>query len=305
MGAAACGGRGSYGGKGFKGRAVVSGERPMGAARCTQQHTRVSCQPPPPRNALEGGEVPPPPPGRLAYAQPLPPSRQVPASMAFVTDSNRPQPLRKPPPTACPTASRAPLRSLPFSCIPAHPPHPHGVHLRSPEPRASRHSTKRRHTVAAPHAVAYVGARQSKPRSDDVGVKDFEGLYEGLYEPSVQSAADPDAALPHRDSEGRLSRSGGEARDSRDATGQRRPAERSVPNIDGVLVSRTESDSLDQSTLSESKVCGVQGHRGWVDLHPFPTSLSVPHCRFVQRPGKTKVVLDGFVFFFGALPIPE
>ena len=36
------------------------------------------------------GRGPPPPPGRPAYAQPLSPLRQVPASMAFVTDSNRP-----------------------------------------------------------------------------------------------------------------------------------------------------------------------------------------------------------------------
>ena len=51
---------------------------------------------PPPGDALEGGgrgTRPPPPPGRPAYAQPLSPRRQVPASMAFVPDSNRPQPL--------------------------------------------------------------------------------------------------------------------------------------------------------------------------------------------------------------------
>ena len=74
------------------------------------------------RGALErkGGEPPaPPPPGRPAYAQPLSPPRQAPASMAFVTDSNRPQPLWQPPPTACLTASGAaseapslPLRPL-------------------------------------------------------------------------------------------------------------------------------------------------------------------------------------------------
>ena len=52
------------------------------------------------------GGVPPPPPGHPAYAQPLSPWRQVPASTAFVTDSNR-QPLWQPPPTACPTASGA------------------------------------------------------------------------------------------------------------------------------------------------------------------------------------------------------
>ena len=37
MGTAACGGRG------FKGRGAVSGERPIGAARCRQQHDRASC----------------------------------------------------------------------------------------------------------------------------------------------------------------------------------------------------------------------------------------------------------------------
>ena len=54
------------------------------------------------RDALEGWRYPPPP---LHSAQPmlepLSPCRQVPASMAFVTDSNRPQPLWQPPPTAC------------------------------------------------------------------------------------------------------------------------------------------------------------------------------------------------------------
>ena len=57
--------------------------------------------PPPPKGCIRRGEPPPPtPPGRPAYDQPL--SSQVPASMAFVTDSNRPQPLWQPPPTACP-----------------------------------------------------------------------------------------------------------------------------------------------------------------------------------------------------------
>ena len=35
------------GGKGFKERAAVSGERPIGAARCRQQHNQASCPPPP------------------------------------------------------------------------------------------------------------------------------------------------------------------------------------------------------------------------------------------------------------------
>ena len=53
-----------------------------------------------------GAAAPPPPPllpGRPAAS----PWRQVPASMAFVTDRNRPQPLRQPPPSVCLTASGA------------------------------------------------------------------------------------------------------------------------------------------------------------------------------------------------------
>ena len=53
------------------------------------------------------GNPPLPAPGRPAHAQPLSPCSQVPASMAFVTDNNRPQPLWQPPPTACLTASGA------------------------------------------------------------------------------------------------------------------------------------------------------------------------------------------------------
>ena len=56
-------------------------------------------------DALEGGGGGSP--GRPAYAQPLSPERQVPVSMEFVTDSNRPQPLWRPPPTACLIASGA------------------------------------------------------------------------------------------------------------------------------------------------------------------------------------------------------
>ena len=49
---------------------------------------------PDPRDAFGAGTAPPPPlPECPAYAQPLSPCRQVPASTAFVTDSNRPQPL--------------------------------------------------------------------------------------------------------------------------------------------------------------------------------------------------------------------
>ena len=38
----------AYGGKGSKERARVSGERPIGTARCRQQHNRASYEPPPP-----------------------------------------------------------------------------------------------------------------------------------------------------------------------------------------------------------------------------------------------------------------
>ena len=41
----------AYGGKGFKGRAAVSGERPTGAASCRQRLKQASCPPPPPSPA--------------------------------------------------------------------------------------------------------------------------------------------------------------------------------------------------------------------------------------------------------------
>ena len=100
-----------------------SGERPIGAAKGTQSDTEALCQTPPSDGGggerdgkgrgVRGGRaagmhwkggrypLPPPPPGRLAYAQPLSPRRQVPASTAFVTDSNRP-----------PTASATPSNRL-------------------------------------------------------------------------------------------------------------------------------------------------------------------------------------------------
>ena len=37
-------GTAAYAGKGFKGRAAVSGDRPVGAASCRPQHSQVSCQ---------------------------------------------------------------------------------------------------------------------------------------------------------------------------------------------------------------------------------------------------------------------
>ena len=63
---------------------------------------------------------PPPPPGM--HAQPLSPRRQVPASMAFVTDSNRPQPLWQPPPTASLPASGTASEVLSLLTHPCPPP---------------------------------------------------------------------------------------------------------------------------------------------------------------------------------------
>ena len=69
--------------------------------------SRRSPHPPPGMHWKGGYPPPPPPPGRPACAQPLSPQRHVPASVAFVSDSNRPQPLWQPPPTACLSASGA------------------------------------------------------------------------------------------------------------------------------------------------------------------------------------------------------
>ena len=41
-------GTAAYGGKGFKEKAAVSGERPIGAASCRQQHNQTSCHTLPP-----------------------------------------------------------------------------------------------------------------------------------------------------------------------------------------------------------------------------------------------------------------
>ena len=46
------------GGKGFKGGAAVSGERPIGAASCRQQHNQASCQRPPPPCRCFGDDCP-------------------------------------------------------------------------------------------------------------------------------------------------------------------------------------------------------------------------------------------------------
>ena len=60
------------------------------------------------------GRSPPPPP--LQGAQPMPSRREVPASIAFVTDSSRPQPLWQPPPTACTTVAERLAQRLGNGC---------------------------------------------------------------------------------------------------------------------------------------------------------------------------------------------
>ena len=100
---------------------IVAARRHMSGDPCTSNLVVFQgCQSAPP---------PPPPPGRPAYAQPLSPCRQVPASTAFVTDSNRPR-CWQPPPTACLTASGATSEApfLPTHCCPGgntHTPHTH------------------------------------------------------------------------------------------------------------------------------------------------------------------------------------
>ena len=71
---------------------------PDGGVLC--QKTLPKAAPPgmPPGMHWKGGRYPPPPPSRAPSLRP---------ATAFVIDSNRPQPLRQPPPTACVTASGA------------------------------------------------------------------------------------------------------------------------------------------------------------------------------------------------------
>ena len=108
--------------------AAGTARRPRGQSEggdLARLHARSLNPPSPPPQAMlwKGGRAPPPtPPGHPAYAQPLSPEREVPASLAFVTDSNRPQPLWQPPPTACLTASEVP--SLLMHPCPPPPPLP-------------------------------------------------------------------------------------------------------------------------------------------------------------------------------------
>ena len=73
----------------------------------------------------------PPPPGRPANRQQLSPPRQVPASMALAnaTDSNRPQPLWQPPPTACLTAAAAASEAPSLLMHPSPPPPAPSLHV--------------------------------------------------------------------------------------------------------------------------------------------------------------------------------
>ena len=91
-------------------------------------------------------------PGRPAYAQPLSPSRQVPGSMAFVTDSNRPQPLRQPPPTASITAAGA------ASQAPSLPMHPWGCPLKNGGGGAAPNACRQR-------PAPFFGGNKSKPNA--------------------------------------------------------------------------------------------------------------------------------------------
>ena len=92
---------GASGGKGAEARTKASVMRQPHERLWQAGHWRGG------HGAGGGGQPPPPPRGRPAYAQPLSPWQQVPGSMAFATDSNRPKPLWQPPPTACLTAAGA------------------------------------------------------------------------------------------------------------------------------------------------------------------------------------------------------
>ena len=91
--------------------------------------------PHPPRDALERGEVTPPP---LQGAQPMP-SHRLPGAQCqpqwhnYVTDSNRPQPLGQPPPTACLPASGAASEVPSILMHPCPPPTPPQVHVEAGE----------------------------------------------------------------------------------------------------------------------------------------------------------------------------
>ena len=102
------------------------------------------------------GEVPPPPPGRPANAQPLSPRQQAPASMAFVTDSNHPQP----PPTACLTASGAAPQAL---SLLMHPLEGGGIAIKAKSSEGSENAfcvPQRRRRGRGP---GFIGARQQLP----------------------------------------------------------------------------------------------------------------------------------------------
>ena len=83
-----------------------------------------------PHRALTHYPPPPPPamPSPLQAAQPMPshcpPDGKCQREWHFVTDSNRPQPVRQPPPTACLTAFGAASECLPVQYIPAPAPPP-------------------------------------------------------------------------------------------------------------------------------------------------------------------------------------
>ena len=62
---------------------------------------------PPPQGCIGRGAGIPPPSRAPSLCPTTVPQRQVPALLAFVTDSNRPQPLWQPPSIACPIASGA------------------------------------------------------------------------------------------------------------------------------------------------------------------------------------------------------
>ena len=104
---------------------------------------------------------PPPPLQGAPCALPLLPWRPVPASMAFVTDSNRPNRFGNllQPPVQPPLGP--PLRSLPFDCIPG------GSHRHLSLQRARGQACSPHVTCCEPRAGGHKAAKTNATKSLD------------------------------------------------------------------------------------------------------------------------------------------
>ena len=129
-------------------------------------HKATKTPPPPPGTHWKGGRYPPPPhPGRPACAQPPSPWRQMPASRAFVTNSNRP--LWQPPPTACLTAAGAAFEVPSLLMHPCFPPSPPLLRSRRPHGAPAPCATAAAHAAdlwSSPPHIVYPKAGNGSPQ---------------------------------------------------------------------------------------------------------------------------------------------